>query len=1034
MTANRTANKLYMTNTQKYSTGIVRIALQAFILLFCLSSFAQNTARIVKGKVTDERGEPLIGAVVMCVENKNAALTDIDGNFYIEVTSSSAEIEASFLGYETMRLPADRDVVNFEMKPSADNTLDDVVVIGYGTTKKEDLTGSVATLDMKGIDMTPVSSIDQAMQGKISGVDIMSTSGDPSAGTSIRIRGTRSITASNEPLIIVNGVMDAVEDIKDIDPADIKSLSVLKDASATAIYGSRGSNGVIIITTKDGSGSGKIKVNLSAQCGVSMLARKLDLMDKNEFIQYRNDYRFIDAFVVGSSPSAVYDPNDYENNTDWLASITRPAPYSSVNLSLSGSEKNHQYYASANFTDQEGIIKNSGFKRISLMFNTRRQFTKWLSLRLSISGSFRIEKPNNAIIGGTDNAGGAIYLSPVIGPYDRNNPLIENSAPINTPVACIELIEKKKNKFSNTDALTVTLTPVKGLKIESQNSLILFQMHQYNYWPSTMPKKTEKEGADAQRIEGDNIGFSTENTVNYKIGVRNHNFDVMAGFSAQQKSGNSLSIKAVGLVSDYLKWNNMNAVTSKENYTVTSSASKVVRESAFARFNYDYASKYYLTVTFRADGSSNFAANRKWGFFPSAAIKWNAKKENFLKNEHWLSALDLRLSYGRTGNDSLTSFRAIQAYESTTDSYLFDGVQGSSFYPVRLSSPDLSWEKTDMFNVALEASFIHDRIRLLAEYYFSRTSDLLLSVKTIQSTGYKSRFENLGITRNSGVEFTLETRNIERRKFGWNTVISLSHNSQRVDDIGQESYVPMITAPSGYMMYGYKAGYPLNSLWGFEYAGVFKSAEEFDRNQITRTYACQQSYTRNTCLGRPKYTDQDHDGVISMNDLVYLGNADPVVYGGVQNDFYIGKLSLSVFLAYSIGGKIYNYSEIYMSGGQTANQYRYMKEAWHPERNPDSDLPRAGHSQTTLPCTLLVHDASFLRLKNVTLSYRFDIRKTWMKSVTLSLSGENLFLWTKYNGFDPDVSTESEDSALRRVDLGAYPKSRTVTAGVKVNF
>lgn len=1031
MFLNRFNNIGHRMEINRISSRIMRVTILIILMLGGNAAYAQN--RSIHGKVTDEQGEPLIGAGVLCKGSTNGVITDMDGNYTISVPAEVTELEASFLGYETATAAISGSVLNFSLQPSGD-TLDDVVVIGYGTQKKADLTGSVAVMDMKDIDITPTASIDAALQGKIAGVDVMSTSGDPTATSSIRIRGTRSITASNEPLIIVNGVMDAVDDIKDIDPADIKSVSVLKDASATAIYGSRGANGVIIITTKEGKD--KFNLNLTAKCGVSMIARKLDLMNKNEFVQYRNDYRYIESYIAGNTDiDPSYNPDDYPNDTDWIGSITRLAPYQAYNLSISGSDAGkHWYYASANYTDQEGIIKNSGFQRISLMYNTSRQFTKWLKVRLSLNAGYRIERPNLASIGGTDNGSGAVYLSPVIGPYDNHNPLIENSAPINTPVACIEMNEWIRKKITSTDALTFTFTPIKGLTIESQNSVIFYQTHQYRYWPSWLPKKTEKEGADAQRYEGDNLGFSSENTVSYKTKVKKHNFDVMAGFSVQQKKGNSLTAKAVGMVSDYLKWNNLNAVTSKENYTISSTNSKVTRESAYARFNYDYASKYYVTATLRADGSSNFARNNKWGFFPSGAVKWNAKNENFLKGCRWLSALELRLSYGRTGNDALSSFSALQAYTTSTDSYLFDGVQGASFYPVRVASPDLTWEKTDMGNIAIEAGFVRDRIHLTVEAYASRTKDLLLQVKTIQSTGYSTRFENLGTTTNKGLEFTLQTKNIETRNFGWTTIISATHNSQMVNEIGQEDYVPMITAPSGYMMYGYKAGYPLNSLWGFEYGGVFKSKEEFDRNEITHTYCGQQVYNRNNCLGRPKYVDQDKDGVISMDDLVYLGNADPIVYGGVQNDFTIKNFKISTYLSYSIGGKIYNYSQIYMTGGTQANQYRMMNDSWHPVRNPDSDLPRAGQSQTILPCSLIVHDASFLRIKNVTLSYRFDINRKFMKALTVSVSGENLYLFTNYNGFDPDVSTESEDSALRRVDLGAYPKARTIIAGVKINF
>lgn len=1007
-----------------------------FLFIPAADVYAQST-RTVSGTVSDSNGEPVIGAAVVAkgADTSTGVITDLDGAYTITVSDKVTALEASSLGYATLSKPITSSVLNFVLKDQADN-LDEAVVIGYGTVKKADLTGSVAVVGSKELENTPATSIDDALQGKITGVDIMSSSGDPTSSSSIRIRGTRSITASNEPLIIVNGVMDAVQDLKDINPSDIESISVLKDASSTAIYGSRGSNGVIIVTTKVGT-TVKPKVTVSTKFGVSMLARKLDIMNKEDFIQYRNDYLYNEQYVAGvENPNPeTYKASDYPADTDWLDAITRLAPYQNYNVSLSGAQENKRwYYASLNYTNQQGIIKASGFQRFSGNFTTNHKFNSWLRVKLAISASYRIEDPNKAVIGGTNNGNGAVYLPPQIGEMDNQNPLIENSKLINTPVACIRYNEYTVKKLQNTDALTFTLTPVKGLTIESQNSLILFQNHTYRYWPSYLPAKSEGEGADAYRYEGDNLGLSTENTVSYKRTIQKHSFDVMAGFSAIKKKGNTLGARADSMVSDFLKWNNLNAVTSKENYTITSSSSSVVRESFFARANYSFASRYYLTLTARADGSSNFAANHKWGFFPSGAFKWNAKNESFLKNVRWLSALEVRASYGRTGNDSLSSFSALQAYATSTDSYLFDGTQGASFYPVRVSSPDLTWEKTDMGNVAVEAAFLRNRIKLNAEFYFSQTKDLLLSVKTIQSTGYATRFENLGATTNKGIELSIETRNIEKAHFGWTTTISASHNAQMVKNIGQEDYVSLITHPVGYMMYGYKAGYPLNSLWGFEYGGVFKSGEEFDRNAITHTYAGQQVYNTSNCLGRPKYVDQDKDGVISANDLVYLGNADPIVYGGVQNDFYIHNFSISAYLAYSIGGKIYNYSEIYMAGGTTANQYNYMKDAWHPTRNPDSDLPRAGHSQTTLPCTLMVHDASFLRLKNLTFAYRFDIKSKAIESVTLSLTGDNVFLLSKYNGFDPDVSTESEDSALRRVDLGAYPKARTFMGGIKIVF
>lgn len=353
-----------------------------------------------------------------------------------------------------------------------------------------------------------------------------------------------------------------------------------------------------------------------------------------------------------------------------------------------------------------------------------------------------------------------------------------------------------------------------------------------------------------------------------------------------------------------------------------------------------------------------------------------------------------------------------------------------------MSNPDLSWEKTIHYDLGLDFSAFSERITATLDAYYSITTDLLLSLQTIQSTGFSSRMTNLGRTSNRGVEFSLQTRNIVKRRFEWDTDFSISHNRQMVEDIGHENYVSVVTS-GGYMMYGYKAGYPLNALWGFQYDGVFQSIEQVEKSNITHTYCSEKNVSGANpylLLGRPRYVDVNHDGELSKEDLIYLGSADPLLYGGLQNTFTIGDLKVGLYLAYSLGGKIYNYSELYMSGGNRTNQYRYMLDAWHPVRNPESNIPRAGLNEQNMPSSFQVHDASYLRLKTLSVSYTFHLRKSFLKSISLGLTGENLWLWTKYNGFDPDVSSESESSTLRRVDTGAYPRARQIVFNLNIKI
>lgn len=330
------------------------------------------------------------------------------------------------------------------------------------------------------------------------------------------------------------------------------------------------------------------------------------------------------------------------------------------------------------------------------------------------------------------------------------------------------------------------------------------------------------------------------------------------------------------------------------------------------RLNYNYKSRYYFTFTGRYDGSSNFAENNKWGFFPSAAVKWNAKNENFLKQVRWLDELSLRLSAGRTGNDAIATYRSLEAYGTTTNGYLFGGTQSASFFPSRVANPNLTWEKTTLYNAGLDFSAFDGRLNITVDGYYSTTRDLLLSLQTIHTTGYTSRFTNLGKTSNRGVEVSVESRNIVKPKFGWTTSFTLSHNKQMVDDIGHEEYVSCLESGgnTNYMMYGYKTGYPLNALWGFQYAGVWKTTDQFERNRFTKSYISSSTGSdAQLMLGYPKYVDQNRDGILSEEDLIYLGNSDPVLYGGLQNTFNIGGLRIGFYFSYSLGGKIYNYSE-----------------------------------------------------------------------------------------------------------------------------
>lgn len=1021
-------------------------------ILIGLTAVIASAQIRVTGVVLDENNQPMPGAAVLLDgDTSHGVITDENGRYNITVPSTESVLRYEFLGYSPVKMMVGKKTtLNVNLSPDT-SFLEEVVVIGFGETKKSDLTGSVSSVHMNNVLQSPTLSADQALQGRIAGADIMSVSGDPTEGTSIRIRGSRSIEASNEPLIIVDGVMNAVTSLADINSSDIESISVLKDASSTAIYGAQGANGVIIVTTKTGENSTtRINVNLSVKAGFSQILRTLDVMNAEEFANYNNERQHY-AKTSHPEPGKGYypdytkynhkyaDPAALGEGTDWIQAMTYLAPYQQYDFSMNGGQKKTNYYASLSYSDNKGIILDTGNKRIAGKITLGHQFNKWLKLNYVNSTIYRQGLQNKANIGGTSVWNGVVYLSPVLTIEDTVNDLYNygQGSPFNNPYISVKQSQKITETFSSFNMIIARITPIKGMTIESKNSYYLVQNHQYRYYPGSLPAKAAANaGGEAQRVEQDTRQLSSDNTITYKSSIRKqHNFDVMGGFSIYYNNKNNESITAKGLLVDALTWNDLSGLTDKNNYSVSSYNTQVRRMSVLARANYNYKNRYYFTFTGRADGSSNFAANKKWGFFPSGAFKWNLSKEQWVRRLNFFQDLSLRLSAGRTGNDAIAAYTSLYSIDSSSSGYLIGGTQSTYHYPNRLASPDLTWETTDMFNAAIDIAMFKGRLKITAEAYYAMTKDLLLNVQKAQQTGFSSYRENLGRTSNKGLELSIETKNILKRNFSWTSEFTLAHNNQMVEDIGTEDFVSTYNDPKGYMMYGYVEGYPLNSLWGFQYGGVWHNYQEIEDNQVSRQFV---DYYSENKPGRPRYVDQNHDGVLNTEDLVYLGNADPILYGGFQNNFNIFGVNLSLYLTYSLGGKIYNYSEFYMAGTYCTNQYSYMKDCWHPLRNPESDIPAPGCSGSSmLPSNFMVHDASYIRLKNISVSYPIDLRrisKKRLKTLTVGFNVDNVYLWTPYNGFDPDVSTSSDTSTIRRADVGAYPQSRKYIFSATLNF
>ena len=653
----------------------------ATVLLFCLHATAAVTlsaqgspeSMTITGTVVDSEGNVLPGATIRIEGTNQGTSTDGKGAYTLMVRPGQT-LEVLYMGYETVK--------------------------------------------MSDIQSIPVLSVDNALQGRIAGADFMSTDGAPGSTTTVRIRGSRSITASNEPLYVVDGIIDAIHDLNDINADDIANISVLKDASSTAIYGSRGANGVIIITTKQGQGQkDKTNITFKSDIGISHLPKKLDIMDARELQIYRNE---VVAFGGDSNATAsgiesgldvpLYlsrfkDPLSAGKGTDWIEEVTRTAVTQNYALSLSGRTNSSSRYASFSYNDTQGIIQGSGQQRFTGRINLDRQLFKWLKVGYNGSYTWRHNDELKANIGGSSWTNGAIYLSPLMKPGDAINDFYYSGSWINSPRVLIDLNTHYLVRHSMSHNFTAVVTPIKNLEIRSVASYYFYQRHTYQYQPGTLPTRIRgDEGGTAYRAEYDEHSLSSENTATYKVKAGKHSLDFMAGLSYYTFASNSFSLSGKGYMDDVVMWNNMNAVQDKETYSASTGFSAKEKFSVFGRFNWNYGSRYYLTATVRRDGASNFAPNNKYATFPSGAFKWSISNEPWMKNVGWIDDLSLRVSAGISGNDAISAYRSHAVLSTTTGGYLFDGKQPVATYRSRLDSPDLKWETTTAYNAALDFS------------------------------------------------------------------------------------------------------------------------------------------------------------------------------------------------------------------------------------------------------------------------------------------------------------------------------------------
>jgi len=1026
----------------------------------------------IRGKVVDKKGEPLPGVTIVVKGTTRGTISDVDGNFTLSIPDDAKELQVSFVGMVTQNIPIEGKT-NFVITMEEETIgLDEVVAVGYGSQRKKDLTGSISSVKADEIMLPSISSFDQMLQGKVAGVQISQTSGSPGGDVNVLIRGVSSITGGNQPLYIVDGypigsggggsnmtkfsqntytssgmasnTQNRINPLASINPSDIESIEVLKDASATAIYGSRGANGVIIITTKRGS-SQKSQINVNISYGVQEVAHKLELLNADQFkahvIEARNN-AWVYAGGNADDPNEVrradliipisFDfPECVTTNTDWQDVIFRIAPVKDYQVSASGGNDKAKYFISGGFFDQKGIILTSNYKRFNLRSNIDAQLSERIKIGSSISGSYgygRFPKTEGAYgLGGILHA--ALVASPTIPVYDDEGNYYFNQDVVTDNIGFLanplSLLEGYSDNRKVGDVLFNNFLEYKildGLVFKSTVG-VKYGTNVIKLWRSSdIPYYTTLNyPATAGVTKSESINWLNENTITFKRRFKEkHSFDALLGFTLQKDSYDQLSAGASNFPTDYVTYLSAGIVNSGTHYV-----SEWSMVSLISRVNYSYEGKYLLTATLRRDGSSRFGSNHKWGTFPSFSVGYNISEEPFMESVKFISNLKLRFSYGHSGNNQIGNYRQIGLLSTST--YVENNSQSQGVVPSSLSNDDLTWEKSKQTNLGLNLDLFGDRISLVADVYKDHKTDLLLDVNLPAASGFSSSTQNIGEIENKGIEIGLQTINLRKNKFQWSSNFIISANKNKVLKLATPG--GRITNSSYQIT---QEGYPISSFYLLHAIGVFKTSEELVGAALQHP---------RTMAGDSKFEDVNLDGVINASDKKIVGDPWPDYTWGFENRITYGNLSLSFSLNGSHGADTYWNSGLVRMFG-TQNQSIIVEGRWKSEDEPgDGITPRSFKGNQALGdganTSRLLFDSSFTRIKNINLSYQLPqklVSKLSLSKLSVYTDIANLYTFTNYPGYDPESSTAGDDIVNAGVDGLTYPLPRTFTLGVNITF
>lgn len=986
-------------------------------------------ALTVSGVVTDENNESLPGVNVLEKGTTNGTTTDVAGRYVLNVEDENAVLIFSFIGYASQEIALNgRSAIDVSLAPSV-QSLEEVVVIGYGTTQKKDLTGSVASVKGEAFENVPVARLDQALQGRVSGVQVTQVDGSPGAPSTIRIRGGNSILGNNEPLYVIDGFIVGAEfNLNKINVNDIESIEILKDAAAISIYGTRGANGVVLVTTKSGSSlpAGKPTVSVNAYRGVQYLANQVDLLSGPELAVYTNE----DA-EMRSAALPFQDLNNVPN-VNWIREITRQgfqAPISNLDLSVKGRNEHINYYISGNYFGQQGIIKSSGIDKYIFRTNLDIKLSDKIKVGTRINIA-RLSTENNKVGFGYTLREGltarAVFNDD--GTYTEINPVtagVQRNAR-----ADVDL--KLDDEYTTSVLGTVYLQyePVKNLVFKSNFGPEFNSFKRNRYNPTIMPENLViNAGGDAQINQSTAVNLLNENTVSYKKDIgEDHHIDLLGGFTWQTYKSESSMQQAFGFTNDVTQFNNMGLGDPLRNVT-TSDWNSYQLVSWLTRANYSLKDKYLFTLVGRVDGSSRFAgSDNTYGFFPSGAVAWRLDEEPFIRNLNVFDHLKIRGSYGISGSQAIGSYRTL-ALLDPVNAYFNDTPQ-AGVRNGRPASPELRWETTQQLDIGLEGGFIQGRLNFELDYYNKITNDLLMNVQVPRQTGFTDKLENLGAIRNAGIELLINSVNIAKKDFRWSTTFTIAGNRSEALDLGGVKYIDIVGptnqgGPGGRLV----VGEAVPVFVGVQYLGTWKRQEDIDASTLAGN---------KQMVGGPHFKDTNGDGIISVEDFEILGSAQPDFYGGIRNVLTYKNFELDIFFQGTYGNEIFNsLTQTAFFSNPGTNKYAILRDRWTPE-NPTSDIPRAGSSisLSEIPnSSKNIEDASHLRLKVLRVSYNVPAaHSNLIKNLNVYFSGTNLLLFSKFTLFDPEVSRYGTDNTKIGFAQGEYPYARTFTLGLTADF